>query len=802
MTPIEKLLEKLPDAKPSGKGWSARCPAHEDRQPSLSISEGDDGKALVMCHAGCETEAICASLGLRLADLMPPTDRRGMNKVNVNGNRQTPKKQSKPLTDKGKGEAYKSAEDAVRALERSKGPPTAMWTYLNAMAEEIAVVVRWDLPDGKKEFRPVSREADGWRITGMPEPRPLYRLPDLAGAHRIYVCEGEKAADAVRLLGLVATTSAHGCESPGKTDWSPLAGKEVIILPDNDKAGHGYAEAVTKLLSEYSPSPIIKLVELPDLPEKGDAADFVAAKGEIAKTELRQILETLANDAEPLVPKSSMPAPRFLPFPVEVLPKPIRDMILAGAKSIGCDTSYLALPILTVAAAAIGNARSIQLKRGWSAPAILWSVVVGDSGTAKTPPFKLALRPIEERQKRLLQHHDELNQRYGTELAQYDKAMSEWKRDKDTNHSPPVMPDAPQPERCLVKDTTVEALAPILLANPRGLLLARDELAGWFGSFDRYAGGSGGSDAAHWLSMHNGESIIVDRKTGVPRTIMVPYATVCICGGIQPPILNRAWGSKHRENGLAARLLLTCPPRKAKRWTDSDIAPEIEAAYSKLIERLFELQPDYDDDGEPCPKLIRCEPDAIGSFINYYNAHNQEQAELDGDLSAAWSKLEEYAARLALIVHLTRGAAEDPTLVNPDVVDLVSMETGITLATWFKHEAKRVYSLLSETDDDRELRKLYDWIAGRGGEVTERDVQMGCRWLREPGDAEKAMDLLVKAGWASWGPTTQGQRGRPTRRLRLNPVNDNHSGREKNDDSVDADTVRPSKSYDDEWGEV
>jgi hypothetical protein len=800
MTPIEKLLERLPDAKPSGEGWSARCPAHEDRRPSLSFSEGADGRALLKCHSGCETEAVCEAIGLRLADLMPPTDRRGMNNVNVNGSRQKPKKQSKPLTDKG--QLFASADDAVKELERSRGTRTAMWTYHNAAGEPVGIILRWTLPESKKEIRPVSLMADGWRLLGMPEPRPLYRLPDLASANRVYVCEGEKAADAVRSLGLVATTSVHGCESPGKTDWGPLAGKEVIILPDNDKAGRDYAKAVAGLLSELSPTPTIKFVELPDLPEKGDAADFVAARAGADKAGLRQAMETLASDAEPFISVSSKPAPRFLPFPVDVLPKPIRDMILAGAKSIGCDTSYLALPILTVAAAAIGFTHAIQLKRCWTPSAILWTVVVGESGTAKTPPFKLALRPIDERQKRLLQRYDEANLRYESELAQYDKYMTAWRKDEKSRDLPPVKPVRPQPERCLVKDITVEALAPILKANPRGVLLARDELAGWFGSFDRYAGGSKGADAAQWLSMHNGQSITVDRKTSNLGPIDVPGAAVCICGGIQPAILNRALGSQHRENGLAGRFLMTCPPRRPKSWTDADIDPSIEAAYSELIERLFELQPEYDDEGEQRPKVIRCAPEALGAFIDYYNAHNQEQADLDGDLSFAWSKLEEYAARLALIIHLARWAAADSTLANPDLVDLVSMQAGIKLATWFKHETRRVYNLLSETDEDRDLRKLYDWIAGRGGRVTERDVQMGCRWLRQPGAAEQAMGELIKAGWASWEPTMQGQRGRPTRQLRLNPVNSNHSLPCKNDVYVDADTDDCSESHGGEWGEV
>jgi hypothetical protein len=160
-----------------------------------------------------------------------------------------------------------------------------------------------------------------------------------------------------------------------------------------------------------------------------------------------------------------------------------------------------------------------------------------------------------------LERHAEAMRQHEADLAHYEKAMAEWKRDKKSAHDPPEKPEAPQAERFVVADTTVEALAPLLLANPRGLLLARDELAGWIGSFDRYAGGKGGADAAHWLSMHNGESIIVDRKTGIPRTIYVPQASVSVCGGIQPAILHRALGIEHRESGLPVP-----KPSRLQRW--------------------------------------------------------------------------------------------------------------------------------------------------------------------------------------------------------------------------------------------
>ena len=66
---FEEILSRFPDAKKSGDGWTAKCPAHKDGTASLSISEGSDGRTLLKCHAGCTPDAICSSLGLSLKDL-------------------------------------------------------------------------------------------------------------------------------------------------------------------------------------------------------------------------------------------------------------------------------------------------------------------------------------------------------------------------------------------------------------------------------------------------------------------------------------------------------------------------------------------------------------------------------------------------------------------------------------------------------------------------------------------------------------------------------------------------------------
>jgi hypothetical protein len=287
MTPVETLLAKLHDAKRAGNGWSARCPAHEDRRASLSIAQGNDGTALVKCHAGCDTAAILAAIGLTLADLFPP----------IAG--ATPTRNGKPASG---GRIFATAKDALAELERRHGARSALWTYHDTPDEPVGVVVRWDGPNGK-DIRPVARHAGGWRIGAMPDPRPLFGLPDLAAARRVIVTEGEKAADAARSLGFVATTSAGGSQAAAKTDWRPLAGKEVWIMPDNDAPGRKYADTVAGILAKLTPAPTVRVVELPDLPDGGDIVEWIDAHGEAAEPNaMRTEVETLAQAAEPWRP--------------------------------------------------------------------------------------------------------------------------------------------------------------------------------------------------------------------------------------------------------------------------------------------------------------------------------------------------------------------------------------------------------------------------------------------------------------------------------------------------------------------
>lgn len=121
------------------------------------------------------------------------------------------------------------------------GPHTAKWDYRNADGELLACVYRYDTPTGK-QYRPWDVRMRAMR---MPEPRPLYNLPAVVASAAVVLVEGEKCADTLAGLGIVATTAMGGAATAiDKTDWRPLAGKTVIVWPDHDEAGAKYADAV------------------------------------------------------------------------------------------------------------------------------------------------------------------------------------------------------------------------------------------------------------------------------------------------------------------------------------------------------------------------------------------------------------------------------------------------------------------------------------------------------------------------------------------------------------------------------
>jgi hypothetical protein len=467
----------------------------------------------------------------------------------------------------------------------------------------------------------------------------------------------------------------------------------------------------------------------------------------------------------PSKPATSSPIETYRPFPVDALPEPLSSFVAETAAAIGCDPAYVAGPLLTATGAAIGTTRRLELKRGYNVPPIVWAVVVGESGTRKSAPLRGVLEYASLREKRLREEHAAEQRDYQLSLAAYEKEYAAWRGDRKSANDPPERPAEPVSQRVIVKETTVEALAFKLADNPRGLLMARDELNGWFGSLDRYAKQGGGSDESFYLSCYNAEPHAVDRRTGDRREIYVSQCALWITGTIQPSILQRALGTQRRESGLLARLLLTSPPARPPKWSEDEVSPLTRQYLHDILQRLYELQPDADEEGVCESRLVRPTADAKKAYVAWHDRHGEELVTLAGDQKAAWSKLLETAARLALIIHEVRVATGKAAA---DELDAESMAAGIELCEWFKGETTRTYAILDESEADRAVRqadeRLAAYVTRQGGSVAVRDVIAGVRWIKDSETAETALQRLVDAGRGGWSdkPATDAG-GRPTR---------------------------------------
>jgi hypothetical protein len=175
--------------------------------------------------------------------------------------------------------------DRPRADTLELGAPVATYTYYDTRGNVLSAVKRFE-PDGTREsktFRPYCfRTIEGvtkW-VAGTPDLRPLYRIPEIALSQTVVLCEGEGCADALTSIGITATSAMQGANAPiDKTDWSPLAGKTVIIWPDKDAPGFAYAKAVADRLVTLGCT-VLGITPPETAPDKWDAADCVAESGD------------------------------------------------------------------------------------------------------------------------------------------------------------------------------------------------------------------------------------------------------------------------------------------------------------------------------------------------------------------------------------------------------------------------------------------------------------------------------------------------------------------------------------------
>jgi hypothetical protein len=221
--------------------------------------------------------------------------------------------------------------------------------------------------------------------------------------------------------------------------------------------------------------------------------------------------ETYVDDTPP-------PQDDVEPFPVDIMPGCLKDLITQGAKATHCPPDFIAVFALVAIGSAIGNKVSIQIKSGWELKANIYMGLVAKAGTGKTHAQKIATRPMKELQKIMAKD-------YWEEFKEYERKVAQWEVDctlaKKSGEAKPPKEEEPFMNEIYTSDATVEALAQMLERNPQGITIILDELTAWLNGLDQYRGGKG-SDQEAFLSLWSGVTTKINRKSKPPIIINNP----------------------------------------------------------------------------------------------------------------------------------------------------------------------------------------------------------------------------------------------------------------------------------------
>jgi len=715
------------------------------------------------------------------------------------------------------------------------GEASERYVYTDEAGAALVTVNRYDNSDNsdksfsKKEFRPFCHYCQKWHA---PTSRPLYRLDALAKyAGPVVLVEGEKCADALNEIGILATTAFGGCNGVSKTDFAPLRGRDVIIWPDFDEAGDKYAHSAALSLAKVGARSIglVPLAPLAKgtqsgfplakgngsanplanvyretLPKGWDAADAIYVDSYIAKDifellnaalpfketvplnepETQQhspidiFAEPLNQNEEPWPePDMSVLNPRRKPpeFPIELFGPFWSKWILAKGEGCSAPVDYVGMSLLSLLSGLIGCSRFVSPWGEWSEPPILWIALVGSPSSGKSPALESVLgiaRKIEQDGAHAVK--DELRQ-YEAELLAAQCLRQDWEKQvKEATKLgypvPPIPENAQEPTkperpRIMASDTTPEALARLLACQPKGLLITRDELAGWLGSFNRYSGGQGG-DRAFWLEAYGGRPYVIDRARNGGEAVTVPNLSASIIGGIQPDKLQSLLLSGD-DDGLTARILFCWPdPVPLERPERVPESHEAETALRWL--NGLSLIPD--GSGGLSHGLVTLTDEAADLFQAWRKEHGANQPE--GAIASWWGKMPGVCLRLALCFEYLWQSST--TRQENFAVSYAAIEAATVMVQhYLKPMAERAYGDAALSKVERDTVTLAKWIVKIKAErINTRKIQRTANLagMRKAIEIREAIEVLEEARWLrSDSQRAGGDNGRRTGDYEVNP---------------------------------
>jgi DNA polymerase-1 len=632
--------------------------------------------------------------------------------------------------------------------------------YKGAGGKTLAVKERTALKAGDGSYWP-----KGHRLLAYGE----HRLDDTQRAGYQVVVEGESDCWALWFhcepaLGL------PGADTVNKTlHQGHVAGRHLIyVVEEPDGGGRDFVKNVAARLAALGWKGELKVVRLP----VKDASELHVSDPDNFKSVWRKALDEA--QLVPLPPPGAggpdggepwpepvplTEVPEAAPFPLDVLPERLAKFVEDGAKAIPCPPDYVAVPLLVLSGGAIGASRALKIKGKHIQRANLYAANVAEPGSGKSPAQDLTTDTIHEVEERLQAAWEDAMERYEEDMVQYAADLKEYKK---KGSDPPEKPKKPILSRMTADDTTVEGLVPILQENPRGVVIASDELTGWVLRMNAYREGGKGSDRQFFCSAWSGATYTKDRKGDRDKgPIRLRRPFLGVVGGIPPRKLRALRGDRpgqraeDNDDGFLDRILFSFA-REFKATGEDWCEPTLETleAAAKVLENLRSLEMVVQQDGLRVsyrPYLLRLSANGRQEWKRFTERHAEElnAEDFPGHLRGPWAKMRGYCGRLALLIHYLRWACGEFENDKTDV-DGESVRRAVRLIAYFKSHARKVYSAMEADPRVRAARPVLAWVLRERRTEFKRweafsDLKSDTRFPT-PDSLDKPLELLVSHG--------------------------------------------------------
>jgi hypothetical protein len=447
-------------------------------------------------------------------------------------------------------------------------------------------------------------------------------------------------------------------------------------------------------------------------------------------------------------------------FTPRLLPESVRSWVMDVAERTQAPIEYVAVSVMVSLGAALGRKVAVRPKRldDWLEFANLWAAVVGPPSWMKSPAMEAGRHPLTLIEDRLQERFESEHHAWQADAEAVkvqrdgarDRARAAARKGESFDKMELVageIPEEPKAPRLMVNDATIPALCDVLRANPNGVLVYRDELAGLIAELDRE--GMEGS-RGFYLTGWSGKEGYVEDRIGRGCNLRVPYVCLSMLGGIQParvaPLLGDSIATGGSD-GFLARFSLVVWPDSPGEYRSIDRKPDEAArrlAY-QAFEYLHALKPsevgaELTDGLAP---FLRFDAPAVEAFTTWdVGMRNRLRSGVeDAALAAHLGKYPKTVAGLALLIHLADG--------GKGAITLDAVTRALAWSEFLESHARRLYASLGQAHIEaarsllKRLRRK-DLVAP----FTLREVyRRGWAHLTDVEAAKAAVDILEANGW-------------------------------------------------------